>query len=716
MGGNVTVNGQGSEPITINMRKGRVHDVDRMLHSINRHSKQKIFGYGAPSLVSGGAYSGSTVHMMNKELKDEELRKYKKSFGDVDVMVPHQHKALVEAALQPGTKHGKFTVVGTKQLGGQLSAVMKHDDGKNHQVDFEYKPFDEETQEPTDFAKFSQNSDLADLKTGIKGAAHKQLILSLTARKGQRGVVEKIKNGQSVYGPETQIKTHTFSQLYGVRRKHLPSHDKDGKQKMHNGKPVFNELGSENADYETDLGKIHECLFGVPGKESDIKAMHSFHGVAKSMKKHLEPHEQRNVIHDFASKLYDKRAATHMDGNPTKDNQIKVHTLRELRKHFPEHFDKLMYETIAAKRENYYDKPAKQLKEESEMTLKVAFTCGRFTGPTREHEKLLDLLFAEQADSHRVYVMGPLHANNCTDRDPLTVHEKVRTLKYLYPEHADCFYAADGGHRANLTQCLADTWHQLYIEADGVDLVAFAGDGDAGVVGKDAGGSAAVVEDMLNRLNGTKYKLSEDFRMNFTSYKVKRNPRGNVSGTFLRESAAATDLNNVETLRELLHTRITTSQIKRLVEGVHRQRGVGIADVIGENYEFVEQAADGLDVPIDIVESIVKQMDPVTREDVQDICQSMRSRRSLFQLDENLLDPLPDTYVVFYHPQKLYHQIDCIKTDPSTPVTERLEVKARVAQGFDFVSAHGGNGDPLPIGVSHQYRNRQFRRQIDDLS
>jgi hypothetical protein len=714
MGGNVKIGEQGAEPITMNMRKERRVDVDKMLHSINKHSGHKIFGYGAPSLASGAAYSGSTAHMMDKTLKDDELRKFKKSFGDIDVMVPHDTEEHLTKALEPGTKHGKFTVVGTKKLGGQVSAIMKHADGKHHQVDFEYKNFDKETQEPDDFAKFSQNSDISDMKSGLKGAAHKALILALTSRSGQRGVVEKIKGGKSTYSPTTSIKSHTFSQMKGTRVKHIPSLDKDGKQKEHNGQKVYNELGSENASYNTDLSKVHETLFGVPGKEGDIKAMHSFAGVTKSMKKHLKPEEIRNVVYAFAKSLYNKRSATHMHANPTQDNAMKVHALRELRKQFPEHFDKLMYDKISEKRENYYDKPAKNIKEDIETSTKIAFAGGRFTGPTREHEKLLDQLFAEQADEHRVYVFGPKLNSEVTARDPQTARQKVDILRELYPDHADSFIAGDTPHTANMTQALVHTWHDHMNES--VDLVVFAGDGKQGIKGAAAGGSATIMEDMLDRLNGSVYSINEaastggNYRMNFASYQVVRNPRGDTSGTVLREAAA-----NGQNVRDLMHSRTSMFRACQFVKTMQALTPNNLEDVIGENYEIIEKAAADLNLPVEMIEEVCKHaLSTNSQHTAQFLSETVHSiaTRLVIREDENLLKNTTDTFVIMYHPDNLYYQIERVAVAPDQPVKQQPVIAERLHQGFIITSVHANSA--TDEATAHTAHLRKYRRQIDD--
>lgn len=707
MGGNATIEGHKSEPITINMRKDRRKDIDGMLRSINRHSKSQIWGYGAPSLASGDAYSGSTKHMMDKSLDDEGLRKFKKSFGDVDVMIPKQHEQTLLAALETGQKHGKFTVLGQKKIGPSISAIVQHEDGKKHQVDFEFKDFDGTTQAPTDFSKFSQNASIDDMKVGVKGAAHKTLISALTARKGQQGVVERVKGGKSSMSAPTDIRSTTFSQAYGTRPKNIPSLDKDGKQKMHNGYKVYNELGSENAAYETNLAKIHEQLFGKEGNDSDVEKMHSFVGTSKLMKKHLQPHEIRTVINDFAKRLYDKRAATHFHADPTKDNELKVTALRELRKQHPEHFDKLMYDTISKYRENYYDKPAEKLKESTEKTIRIALAAGRFTGPTKEHEKLIDKLFEQQADYHYVYVMGPSTLAETTTRDPITVDRKVAILEKLYPEHVGSFISGNTPHTKTPLQAMVNSWHLHEGEGENIELVVVAGDGTAGLTGKDAGGSAAVYEDLIARTNGTKF-ADGNYRMNYSLTEVVRNPRGDRSGTLLREAARNNDF---DAFLDTAHSRMNRFMAKRIFEQMRPQVEKTSEDLIKEHYQVIEYGAAHHELPLDVIGAVVSGATTVT--EMFDRIESLVVENSINE-DVSLLDKRPDTYVIMYHPEKLYYQVERINLKESQTVEQQPVIAERLNQGFVITSTHTDTMDPEFVRDNHRYMNRKYRRQIDD--
>lgn len=285
-GGNVKIGDTSSEPISIGEREKKAKDIKGMLHSINKASGHKLFGKEAKGIESGSIYGGSSHHMMNEKIPTKELKKHKKSFGDVDVQVPKEHKADVESHLKPGSQHGKFTVVGTHKHGEEITAVMKHEDGKHHQVDFEYSDF--HNHEPTPFSKLGHISHYEDLKNGLKGAAHKHLLNAVTHANTDR--------------------KYSFSGAKGVKEK-----------------------ADKKAPYDTDLSSIHHKLFGKKPTGSDIEDMHSFHGVTRLMKKHFGHEQIGRVIHDYTTSGYEK-------GMGAEGIKMKNKAVKALKKTFPEHF------------------------------------------------------------------------------------------------------------------------------------------------------------------------------------------------------------------------------------------------------------------------------------------------------------------------------------------------------------------------------------------
>jgi len=352
-GGNIEIGGTTSEPLHVKDREQHLKSIHKMLSSVNKSTGHVLFGKHENALKKGTAFAGSTHHLMNPSIKTSELHKVKPSFGDLDVQIPAEHKDHVEKALATGAKHGDYTVVGTKKHGSQISAVMKHKSGAHHQVDFESKPYDAATHEPTKFSQMSNNSHYGDLKSGLKGVFHKYLLGATTSANKQSGVVQSTKRGKVVHTPEEDIKAHTFSVASGLRQKHTPVIE-GGKHKTVGGKLAYHEQKPSESHYDTDLSSIHHKIFGKKPGSGDVEAMHSFHGVAGLMKKHMNSEQQRNVVHSFVNKAYHPKEGQLLSKDHKVDQEMKDHAIHALRQHFPEHFDKPMEAHIRNQRTEFY--------------------------------------------------------------------------------------------------------------------------------------------------------------------------------------------------------------------------------------------------------------------------------------------------------------------------------------------------------------------------
>lgn len=548
-GGNVKIGEQGADPITAAKRSSRATDIHIMLRGMNKASNHELFGEHENALKSGTAYAGSTRHMMNTTgISDKEIKKYKPTFGDVDIQVPHTAKSTVQGMLKPGSKHGAFTVVGAKNSGNQTSAIMKHDDGEHHQMDFEFKHYDPATHEPTKLSQFIYNSHWDDIKQGIKGANHKMLVHALQAKDGDRTAM--------VDGKEVRYQPHVLSEL-GMRAKHIPEME-GSKQKHVNGVPSYRELKPAEATYDTDMHSITSKLLSRNATDSDVSDLHSFGGTIGLMKKHFTPDQQRNTIKSYVNKIYDK-------GFRNQPEDVKTKSLNLLKHHFPEHFNKDMDAHI----ENKRNPPV--LKEEKKSTT-VAIAVGRFNGPTVEHEKLINKVFSQKADHHHIFVMGPKTVDQTTSKNPLTIDEKINTLKKLYPDKADSFKSgADPAHKS-LYHAISYSYHAHKHEGD-VHLKAVGGSGDAGVTkSTGAGGSSNTFTDLVGKYNGKHDKSLGHVAMDFKSAESIPNERGTISGSVVRSYARAHNPKNAAHVKEfkgMLHSGLSKDDAHEIFTKMH---------------------------------------------------------------------------------------------------------------------------------------------------
>lgn len=249
-GGNIKIGEHqaGVIDVTSRTRQSAVDDISNGLHelhkSFHKAHGEHLFGDDARALRTGTAYSGSTSHLMDTSIPHEELTKHKKSFGDVDVKVPREHMDKLYTHLQPGLKFGKYTVLGVSKSGGEHHLLAKHENGQNHQFDFE--PSTYEKGEPSHFDRLSHSSNWDDVKSGFKGFHHKVLM-------------------NAVGGD-----THKFSILHGIGKR------------------------EGDADWEKDPHKMSKRLFGP---KATGEAVQSFKSLTSAIKKHV-PRERHQAILD----------------------------------------------------------------------------------------------------------------------------------------------------------------------------------------------------------------------------------------------------------------------------------------------------------------------------------------------------------------------------------------------------------------------------------
>jgi len=261
-GGNVKIGDVESSPVVVNKEnrsqvQNDTHDfLNHVSNSFKKEHGSHLFGKNNKALTTGSAYSGSTKHLMDNNISHEEFVKHKRKLpddshahvGDIDVKIPKEHMENLHNHLTPGKKFGKYTVVGVKRGGGEHHALIQHENGGTHQVDFEGAHYEKD--EPSKFDQFSHSSDWGDAKLGIKGAHHKQLLNAVGTDK------------------------HKFSILHGSGSREDP---KDPK-------------------WEKDTKKITHTLFGP---KADEQHLHSFRGLAHLIKHHIPASEHQKIYDKF---------------------------------------------------------------------------------------------------------------------------------------------------------------------------------------------------------------------------------------------------------------------------------------------------------------------------------------------------------------------------------------------------------------------------------
>jgi len=253
-GGNVKVNDTEASPIdTGTLGETGAANIKISLYQLHKDFERKtgkhLFGKDAKALRNNSTFSGSSMHLFDKNISREDLKKYKSHIGDIDVKVDKSVMPELKDFLAPGRTFGQYTVVGSKSGGGEIHTLARYSgDGKVHQIDFESSNYHED--EPHEFEKFSHSSDWEDVKKGFKGA-HKSILLASSG-----------------------LDKHKYSILYGLGSK----------------------ADKNNPAWETDTKKITKTLFG---DNADEKKLHSFAGITHLIKHHLPKEKHQEIYNKF---------------------------------------------------------------------------------------------------------------------------------------------------------------------------------------------------------------------------------------------------------------------------------------------------------------------------------------------------------------------------------------------------------------------------------
>lgn len=598
-GGNLQFdhNGQNrvSDSIDVKNREKEKPEFHNMFQSIdNGFKKQHGHSLFGNALKNNTFASGSSEIYNDPSVSTERLLKSKPTMGDYDVQVPEEHRKKLEEYLKPGQVHGKFTIHHVRTSGSQVHAIVKHNDtGKFHQIDFEPVEYDKEKQEPSAYEKFAHSSHINDLESGLKGVHHKLLAQSIFSAHSKPTIISKTTGrgkDKKEIEEEGNTSLHTFSVDKGVRQKWEKIGEKDGKD-------IVKEKATKDSTYTKHLPDIYKSMFNHEPSENDIKDIHSFGGLVDHIKKHIPQEHHKKIVDTFINKLWHPSAqATSID--PNQDKTVKEKAYEHLKKHFPAETSELSQDTEAKKQVYYADKkkfsrgeglvskdsenlPKPTNESESKHT-QIAMTFGGLrAGPTKEHGKLIDKLLSQKADKHYVFVTGPDSEEKTSEREPLTVHEKIEHLQKLYPEHKDSFRIG-----INPIDAMKKIWREHQKEGHTIGLTVVAGTGKGGIDQKDKsaskneGGSLENYKSLFDKYNGTTSPIKKDKegnvtggfkRMDYTNMNSVENPRGEISGSVVRKAMRESnpnDSSHIEKIKSMMHPNYTNDDIKDLITKV----------------------------------------------------------------------------------------------------------------------------------------------------
>lgn len=355
-GGNVTVTSKkGTEtkaqkiPIKTIGRDKFYKVVTDLLKKINKDFKKKfktLLWTDETQIENGFTFNGSSSFIMDPNIPDEEIVKYKETAGDLDIAVPDFQKKNLWTYLN--SIDSKEVIPGVTYMGSNRPKFSPNEDQINcvfvvdfdglkvpMQIDWEFLPFSE-TGLPSEWAKFSHSSSFEDTKQGIKAVHHKYLLRALVYGISVRDDIV-ICTPKSTYDNYTISKSKNlvnpgmmkFSVDKGLRVAFEPLVDPEGNPVFDDGKQVFKEIPTKDSDYITDVTEILKLSINpsdLSCLESDSKKFWSFTGLVELIKTYIPEKNWETINQKYVKLLWElkPRSQELERNNPELDYKVKI--------------------------------------------------------------------------------------------------------------------------------------------------------------------------------------------------------------------------------------------------------------------------------------------------------------------------------------------------------------------------------------------------------
>lgn len=384
MGGNVLVKGDSGNDIRADQidfsagikRSSLVRDFVELFSMIDSiYSSEYGETLWPPGQVkrlasTGRLFTGSSEHLFDPKIGDDEFVAHKPTVGDIDVTVPADKLSNlydVLSDMRGSNVFRDFSVqyLGKKETGEgkiseratQIHAIFGYSPEEGSpiriQVDFVASPYDKG--EPSEFTRFGKSSSWSDIKTGgIKGVFHKLLLRSLSTVMSMQKDSVWLTAGSPLSPPEKikvskisePVRTRSFSVDRGLRisAKEQPV--------LVGGKRAFKKIETKDSRYLTSPKDIFESIFGSPPVGNEMSQFRSFYGLLGLMNDHLDNDQISEIYTDFIDKLFGEGADQISAYDPKLDKEAKSKALNAFREKFS-HLGKFDRE-IEQKKEMFY--------------------------------------------------------------------------------------------------------------------------------------------------------------------------------------------------------------------------------------------------------------------------------------------------------------------------------------------------------------------------
>ena len=336
MGGNVIIKKHKASPINLKKidRQGFCQEVLKALDIIN----QKISLWNPELFKEKTFFSGSSIHLFNNDIPDDEFVKFKALVGDIDLQVDQIYDDKLKDFFDnhQGMIFEGLKLFGYKKSGYQYITLWQCKKYNiNIQMDFEMVEFKDGY--PTEWARFSHNSAWGDIKLGIKGVAHKYLYRALLAKDLEEITVE-MKSGKQ----KKILSAHMAFSNKGIRPK---------TQMIQSNPKVFKILDSKDTGFNTNLKDIYNHFFKQSVEYYPlIGEMYSFNGTIDLILNSFTQDEMQKIVEGFVNTLWGQGSQVLYRDNLQRDKEEKECMVKLLcqRLSVKDNFDLI--------KENYYKK------------------------------------------------------------------------------------------------------------------------------------------------------------------------------------------------------------------------------------------------------------------------------------------------------------------------------------------------------------------------
>jgi len=312
--------------------------LDKLLHDINvafyKQNKKPLWN---PQLLQSKEFlGGSSLHFFDtKGITDKEFAKHKPKVGDIDTQCNKELEPEVEQFLTAydHKQIGDATLLGFSRGSEQYNALFQLQDLPiKIQIDFEFGKYDEKTDMPDEWYRFSHSSEWNDIQAGIKGVFHKYIYRALTSAHGSIKHQVDVKKTKTNIKPNVADNDLSFAvasgQGGGLSHKYEPYIHTDpetGQKKTHDqGVPYKRLIPSGERKYIQKLDQQFFFFFGAKPEGNDSQLQKSFLGTLDLINKYITDNSAKeNVFRAFLTLCFEPGGQMITKNDPERDQEIK---------------------------------------------------------------------------------------------------------------------------------------------------------------------------------------------------------------------------------------------------------------------------------------------------------------------------------------------------------------------------------------------------------